>query len=174
MKIKPLRTAAVLTLGSLLSGCWHYSNSGGVVKWHGFDESRGRTEHTLDDADASTFHSVGFHIIEDDWAIDSKHAWYQGQLIHDLETHDPVVIDPASFMDLGGLFAKDRSHVLYADRLTTADPENFKVLGRGWGYDGKNLYYEGRPAAADCTFEFDAGNLRKQECESYRVQVSPR
>jgi hypothetical protein len=30
MRIKPVRMAAVLTLGSLLSGCWHYSNSGTI------------------------------------------------------------------------------------------------------------------------------------------------
>jgi hypothetical protein len=157
-----------ITASLLLTGCWSYSNSGGVVKYHGFDEANGSSETRLD-ADTSTFHSIGFHVLEAKWAVDSKSAWYEGTPVSD-GSGKPALIDGKSFKVItGGFYARDRNHIYFMSSVTTADPVNFRAFDKVWGYDGKDLYYQGS-GTERCTLK--TLSSLKRACEEHLAKVS--
>jgi|SRR6185437_12632357 len=166
MKSSFVRALPALTLTLLLSGCWRYSTSGGVVRYHGFDESNGSWDVTLT-ADPSTFRTIGFHIIETKWAVDAKAAWYEGRPVHDPDSDKPALLDGKSFKLLsGGFYAKDRQHVIFTNEVVKANPTNFKVFDKVWGYDGNDVYYEGS-ATEHCTSKKLYTYTLKQACDHY-------
>ena len=108
-----------------------------------------------------------FRIIDDNYALDKNHVYYpctadkiltnadpksfevykKGiRLAHDAEHvfyNDYLVIDgdPETYTEITSSFDKDKNNVYYiGKKIEGANPEYFKPISYGIGYDNKNIY----------------------------------
>ena len=77
--------------------------------------------------------------------------------------------DAATFQDLDGTYAKDKSRVYYAGtELTGADVSSFEVLGRGFVKDRSHVWLSGQRISNDpINFELLQGELAKDSAAVY-------
>jgi DKNYY family len=77
--------------------------------------------------------------------------------------------DAASFQDLGGVFARDRSKVYVSgEELAGADASSFEVLERGFAKDRSHVWLGSQPISNDpAHFELLPGELAKDSTAVY-------
>lgn len=108
------------------------------------NESQGRVEHPIPDADPNSFEVLNTK----GYARDKLHVYFQYQLLEGA--------DPNTFEAISDLYGKDTSQVYYRGKpIQGADPASFSLINLQWGRDRNDIYIQDRPIKAcdPATFE---------------------
>jgi hypothetical protein len=98
------------------------------------DESNGRREAPIEDADATSFERLG----RSEFARDRSRVYYRGSVLEGA--------DAGSFEHLKGSYWRDANRVYYFDHpLPGSDPVSYRLLRDDWGRDDHNVYVGADP-----------------------------
>jgi len=122
---------SVLLIILFLTACSGYKVKDNKVYWKYWNEGSGSGEKLIVKADAASFTAME----HDAYGKDKNQAYYQGNLIQD--------IDAESFKSIYRYYAIDKYRAYMGkDIIKNADGATFKVVEGNWGRDSKDYYFK--------------------------------